>query len=839
MSTSNFLIGPIGDGLRKDAKAWATPQDSFQYMLNAYQFRGRVVKRSGYTTLGRLTPDGVTFPGLPVMGLKTREQFGIGLQELIGFDTQNSYHFVGSSFATLPSVMPVTWSGTDSDFFWTANYAGAFWATNSKPGLNGWQVTAFAGEAGTGTAATVNVTSAGNTAAVDDIVYFLNITGSAASNNLVFAKVITAGDPVLTVQAIDVPATFTWSNGVTSTGMMLDSTQTVTGQDGIRYYATTELGNTWVNYNPPIDGVNALAGALMIFPYRGYLVFLNTSEGNNDTGIKNFGNRARWTQIGTPYYSAPVPNFPSLQTIDHLAVRDDLFGRGGANDAPTSEVIVSAEFIRDILVVYFERSTWRLRFVNNSQNPFVWERVNIELGSDCTFSSIAFDKGLMTIGKRGIVISDGNDTVRFDEKIPNDIFKIRTVNDGLQRVYGIRTFRTKLCYWTYPSDTNPTGIYPDQVLVFNYDTKNWSYFDDSFTCFGYYYPGGTGQIWNDLINPWNTYGNVNWDSAFLESGSENVIAGNQQGFVFLLEQDSGTNGPSLAISNITGSTVTSNNHNLKDGDWITLSGVTGTEFADNISLNGKNYKVANPALNANTFTLMEFKPIRVVILGGSSFTYPIGWKPIIPGSVLINVGSLEFTDPNLDGVLVSTGSNSGTIDYSTGFLNLSFNPPIGPSAVNIRVVTLDPLQDVVPVSIFGVYTGGGLIAKISNFDIQTKTFNFFNDDKRSRLSKIDFYVNATDNGQCIANIYADSGFDPVNTPLSTNLQSNVVLTSTNPFQFGEGEETIYRLYCDAIAQTISLELTMSDQQMATNSINGQNFELLAMNFTMKRGGRLV
>ena len=43
------------------------------------------------------------------------------------------------------------------------------------------------------------------------------------------------------------------------------------------------------------------------------------------------------TQIGTPYYSYPVPNSPNLQTLDFLAARDDIFGRGGANDAPTSE----------------------------------------------------------------------------------------------------------------------------------------------------------------------------------------------------------------------------------------------------------------------------------------------------------------------------------------------------------------------------------------------------------------------------------------------------------------------------------------------------------------------
>lgn len=834
MTSNNFLIGPINDGLRKDAKAWSTPEDSFTFLTNAYQWRGRIVRRSGYTLMGRLSPDGVAFPGNPVMGLTTREQFGIGLQQFIAFDTTTSYFFNGTVFNTLPSTMPVIWSGTNSQFFWTTNYAGAFWATNSKPGLNGFVITNITNAAN----AQVTTTPANNFQ-VGDTITFINAGGMTQINGLT-GIVTVAGNP-FTV-AINTTAFGVYTTG----GMALDSIRTVVGEDGIRYYT----GTTWVNYNPPIDPNNALAGALMIFPYRGYLVFLNTSEGN-DLGINNFPNRARWTQIGTPFYSLPVPTVPNPQTVDPNAARDDLFGRGGANDAPTSETIVSAGFIRDILVVYFERSTWRLRFVNNSQNPFVWERVNVELGSDCTFSGIQFDKGLMTIGDRGIVISDGNDTIRFDEKIPNDIFKIRTVNQGFQRVFGIRTFRTKLCFWTFPSDTSPTGIFPDQVLVFNYDTKNWAYFDDSFTCFGYFYPGGVGLTWNDLTDPWNSYGNLTWDSGTNEAGYETVVAGNQQGFVFKLEQDNGTNDPSLFITGISGSTFTSPNHNLKDGDWVTLSGITGTTFSDGVSLNGRNFKVVNPSMDPNNFSLQEFESIHAPDAVGNLYLTTILYIPILPGSVQINIGTLQFTDDRLDGTLLLMGVPSGTINYNTGDISITFSPPILDTPVFIRVVSMDiDEQILVPIMTTGAYEGGGLIAKISNYDIQSKIFNFFGNDKRARLSKIDFYTDRTTNGQFTCNVFADSGQEPVNTPLTgtfpsaanfnnpSNPQSNVVLTSASPYQFGLGDEAIFRLYADCIAQTIQLQLTMSDQQMAVTAINSEDFQLNALIVSIKRGGRL-
>lgn len=848
MPADNKLIGPISDGLRKDVKPYAIPPDSFEVLTNAYQWRGRIVRRPGYTLLGRLTNN------TPVMGLRTRETYINNAKELVAFDTTDDYFYNQgtNTFDPLPSFMPVTWSGTDYQFFYTINYAGAFWATNSKPGLHGFAITgAFANQAGTGLTATVDVTAAGNTFVVGDFVYFLNVTGIAAANNLAYGQVTAinvGGNPdVFTVTSLNSNASFAFVNGAVTTGMVISSTTSITGQDGIRYYGDLNYGGatvntSWANYNPPLNDTDALCGALLIFSYRGYLVFLNTWEGN-EGGVVNYPNRARWTQIGTPYYSLPVPTLPNLQTYDPLAVRDDIFGRGGANDAPTSEIIIGAGFIRDILVVFFERSTWRLRFVNNSQNPFVWERVNVELGSDCTFSAIPFDKGLMGIGNRGIVISDANDTARFDEKIPDDIFTIRQSNNGLRRVYGIRTFRTRLNYWTFPSELNENGVYPDLVLVFNYDTKNWSFFDDCFTCFGYFYPSGGGKTWNDLDLPWPSYNSENAANGVTQEGYETILAGNQQGFVFELEQTSPTNDPSLYIAsiNLLNNTLNSPSNNLPDGTWIKITGVTGTTSSDGVSLNGRNFKISNPTDDPDNFSLNEFDPITAGNASGSTFTYNIDFIPILQGSVQIDVGSIQFTDPNLDGILQgSDGTSSGTLNYISGDLTLNFSPPLGaPTAVNIRIVSADPEQEIEPVILSGAYGGGGLISKISNIDIQTKIFNYFENNQSIRLNRIDFYTGITQAGQFTCNVFADSSDVPANEPLQDNLQTNVVLTSLNPYQVPSGTETIYRLYCYAVCQTIQLQFTLSDRQMAVSAINGEDIEINAVMLALRKAGRLV
>lgn len=842
MTSSKFMIGPIPEGMKKDVKPYALVENAFEVLTNAYQFRGRVIRRSGYTLLGRLATAPGVYNKTPVMGLKTRELFVLGAQQQIGFDTTNAYTYdTGTgTFIPLPSIMPTVWTGNNSQFFNVANYAGAFWATNFKPGLHGAPVlTITQAVIGVGTPLVTTVAAHGFT--TGQTVVFINVTGMPEIN--VLSSVITVLSP--TTFSLDDIDTSGFS-GAGSGGLALNSQVSVVGQDGIRYYGTLTIGDSWANYNPPIDQNNALAGALLIFPYRGYLVFLNTWEGNDVATLTNYSNRARWTQIGTPYYSAPVPETPSLQNIDPKTARDDLFGRGGANDAPTTEAIVGAAFIRDLLVVYFERSTWRLRFVNNAQNPFVWERVNVELGSSCPFSTIPFDKGVMTLSNRGILISDGNDTNRFDEKIPDEVFNIRLSENGYQRVNGIRTFRTRLSMWTYPDATNAEGIFPDKVLVYNYETQTWAYFDDCFTCFGYYYPATTdlGPRWIDLTEPWSSYNSQNAEITIDHAGRESIIAGNQQGFVLQLEETSAQNDPSLYINTIDLPTnrINSPNNNLPDGAWIKITGITGTTMADGVSLDGRNFKVVNSDNDANYFSLSEFEPIDAGFASGASFAYTINFRPILKGSVQVNVGAIVFNDSSLDGVLHSNvAGTTGSINYQTGALSLTFSPPLGaPTIVYIRVVSVSISQQIVPVFLTGVYTpDSGLISKISNIDIQTKVFNFFKDDAGTRLNRVDFYVDKTDQGQFTCNAFGDSSDIPMNTPLNDNPQSNVVLTTKNPYQVGSGDETIFRLFCDASSQTVQLQFTLNDRQMAVDVINSEDIQLLAMMFTLNSRGRLV
>ncbi len=74
------------------------------------------------------------YPCLPVMGLRSRELNSISNEQLIAFDQIYAYRFLGSAWQEF--IPGTTWTGTDSDFFWSTNYwvnvsnQKLFWVTN-------------------------------------------------------------------------------------------------------------------------------------------------------------------------------------------------------------------------------------------------------------------------------------------------------------------------------------------------------------------------------------------------------------------------------------------------------------------------------------------------------------------------------------------------------------------------------------------------------------------------------------------------------------------------------------------------------------------------------------
>ena len=315
---------------------------------------------------------------------------------------------------------------------------------------------------------------------------------------------------------------------------------------GIKYY-NGSLTQGWADFQPPLRATapTYLNSALLILPHKGFLIALNTTEGAIDnTGNVTFYNRARWSQLGTPLYRNVL--VPTGGTFDANAWVTDIVGKGGFTDADTSEKIVSAEIIQDTLIVGFQFSTWRLRFTGNYIQPFIWERIDTQFGSESTFSSISFDNQMLEISRRGIVGATFNNVERIDMEIPdfieqfeqstiNEVYPTNRNNNALVRTHGIRDFEKRMVYWLY-AEQEENWQTPNKVLCFNYFDNTWSTFSQAFTTLGKF-TVSVDSTWQTWTSPWNG-DNSTWQTGAEQQGSLIVVAGDVKSQVWQIMNDS-------------------------------------------------------------------------------------------------------------------------------------------------------------------------------------------------------------------------------------------------------------------------------------------------------------
>lgn len=564
MPYDRFMIAPINGGMQTDLKPWILPDDAFSQLNNAYIFRGRVRKRFG----SRLMNSGVA---QSIAQLYSRLTINIGT-------TDGAGNFAGTVPGTVFEIGQLFSIGTE---IFTVYQTGA-------PGIML--------DTGHSTVHTYNTTTGAvviTGATPLTAVYFYPAT--PVMGLITFQTALSGNDPTY---AFDTQFAYQFTGGsweILGPVPPAAGSGIWTGTDSQFFWGTTWGADTTnnllfvVNNNPPdqihywnpvtvtwtkltyqIDAVpNYLITSLILVVFKNRLIALNTTE---TTGI--YTNRARWSAFGDPNQAN--------------GWRQDIPGKGNALDAATMEDIVSCEFIKDRLIVFFERSTWELVYTGNQAQPFTWQQINTELGAESTWSVVPFDKIALAVGNVGIHACNGSNVERIDHKIPDTVWSIHDGNTEVERVYGIRDYFAEQVYWTFPNlDTNQfSSTYPNKILVYNYKTGSWAMNDDSITAFGYFYEATQSAVtWDSLDITWDNT-EITWDGTDSQALNQVVLAGNQEGFVFIVDVDMSENAPALQITNLfIGSglvTMTVVNHNLNVtspsssvGDFVYLENLNG------------------------------------------------------------------------------------------------------------------------------------------------------------------------------------------------------------------------------------------------------------------------
>ncbi len=797
------------------------------------------------------------YPGLPVLGLRDFVVNGSNIlyPVLLAFDDSYSYQinqtlsppeFYSVNYYKT-SNNPFIWNGADYQQFWTVNYASALWATNNVPGLHIQAISAIA----TGAITTITTGSA-HKLVTGDYVWFNEITGANASLlNLKTAQVTVTGPTTFTVPINTALAV------INNSGIFQKLTQSMTGQDGIKWYdgdpttgtgIPTVTGLGWVNFAPPLTaatvsidnnplGLYYLVGALAIVPFKDRILFfspwISTSAGPpiqlQDTVI--------WSWNGTPYYTTVTPN---SETNDPTAFYVDQTGKGGWLSAGISQPIATVSTNEDVLLVGFGGRGRKTRFVytGNDLNPFLFFTINSELPSSCTFSTITLDKGAIDIGPYGIALTDQQSAQRIDLDIPDSVFQIQAQNNGAQRVNAIRDFFREWIYFSYPLNNSPWK-FPTQSFLFNYRDNTWAILYENFTAHGNYRRQSkkswltTGfKSWNAWNQPWNT-----------GSGSPlftNIIGGNPQGYVLIKDQGTGEgiSGTISAIANSSGITqITSPNHCVRVGDYLYFSG----------------------AISTTTSTITNITQATQAVITSVN-TYLAGQYILID-----NVAGMTSINGKFVRIVSATGTTI-TIDLDTTLYsayisggNTTFSPLQNQIGSVVSIIDLNNfVVDLLFVS--ATYFGLGKFTRLSQPLIQTKQFPvYWEQGRQCRLSSQKYLMETTDTGQVTINVYLSQDIEdawndptlnvPPNSLVYTQLMytcpesSNIGLTPANTnlqMPIADDQQQIWhRFNTSLIGDSIQIGITLSDAQMRNLIYATSEIMLHGMHLVVDKAGQLA
>ena len=269
--------------------------------------------------------------------------------------------------------------------------------------------------------------------------------------------------------------------------------------DKVYYYDPIALtfAHIWSAWT---GGAHQLDSALMVFAYKGRLVFLSTKEAGS-----NFRQRVRWTKVNA-----------SLTT--------NTFDAADFLDAPTSDETVSAGFIRDVLYVFFEHSTWRLRYTGDPRPgaTFAWEQVAATDGSLALQSTIDFSDEVLTISSAGLISTDGLDVNEGAPDIPDQVLDFNP--ERIFYSFGVVIEELRSVLWTYVDKALETVA---DALELQYEENIFSRHTLPFLCFGYYVRS-TDLLWDQVETNWNDT-DFTFDDRTIVGGYPTVLGGDRFG----------------------------------------------------------------------------------------------------------------------------------------------------------------------------------------------------------------------------------------------------------------------------------------------------------------------
>jgi len=214
----------------------------------------------------------------------------------------------------------------------------------------------------------------------------------------------------------------------------------------------------------------------------------------------------------------------------------------GSLSASTDQYMTGATIAGDYMLLNFNRSSWTIEKTRDVYNPYFIRKIPSVLGTDADFSSVTWNNETQSVGKTGVVKSDGRNSLRTDTKIPHfTADKISQIDFNLT-YGGFDRVNSQFLFAYRQGGSDLTDVTQDKVLVHNYEEGTWSVNDQRFSVFGQT-DLGLDLAWNNINetnNPswarWDTTEEI-WSKIGLGKSEQKTLAGDNYSFVYQINKD--------------------------------------------------------------------------------------------------------------------------------------------------------------------------------------------------------------------------------------------------------------------------------------------------------------
>lgn len=372
---------------------------------------------------------------------------------------------------------------------------------------------------------------------------------------------------------------------ITAKDLYVSGTSYPTATNGARFVFTGE-------------GITANGAGSAVFFYNGTDVRDFTSVVDNPNyaappgGALNSASYVLWFNERLNFIVPVIAGVEYNQGVLYSGIRTtsgngDKFNVAGSGlfQADTYQNITGATILGQIMVLNFDRMAYVLEKTRDAFNPYFGRAIPGVLGTNAKFSAISWNDIVDSIGKTGVLGTDGRQNLRADNKIPNftredmDQINFNLTYGGFDRI-------NNQFLWAYKK-SETSGSTQDSVLVRNYEENTWSTFDQRFSVLGQT-DLGLNKTWDDIDetsgNPswarWDTTEEI-WDRIGLGLAVQKTLAGDDLGFIYELNQDYDDYFTTIsAITRGATTTITVSATAVLAGDLITISGVVGMVNAE-------------------------------------------------------------------------------------------------------------------------------------------------------------------------------------------------------------------------------------------------------------------